>query len=106
MLIVSFDNALTRANFSVVYFLQFYILNCFDIFQWGRGGGFERPNPPGYATGHMHNKLLLTIARVWLRRHPVGQTHRKTILCHCCRGQSNELSHPRNIIKYTAACLW
>jgi len=42
MLMVSFDDALTRANFSFVYFLQFYLLKFFDVFQWG----FEPPKPP------------------------------------------------------------
>ena len=37
MLMMSFDDVLTRANFSFVYFLQFYILNFFDIVQWGGG---------------------------------------------------------------------
>jgi len=32
---MSFDDALTRANFSFVHFLQFYLLNFFDVFQWG-----------------------------------------------------------------------
>jgi len=40
---MSFDDALTRANFSFVYFLQFYLLKFFDIFQWGFY--FEPPNP-------------------------------------------------------------
>jgi len=35
MLMMSFDDALTRANFSFVYFLEFYLLNFFCIFQWG-----------------------------------------------------------------------
>jgi len=35
MLMISFYDALTRANFSIVYFLQFYLLIFFDIFQWG-----------------------------------------------------------------------
>ena len=43
MLMMSFDDALTRANFSFVYFLQFYLLKFFDIFQWG---GLNPPNPP------------------------------------------------------------
>jgi len=37
MLMMSFDDALTRANFSFVYFLQFHLLKFFDIFQWGGG---------------------------------------------------------------------
>jgi len=56
MLMMSFDDALTRANFSFVYFLQFYLLNFFDIFQWG----FEPPTPPPLATplvgGRVHTK--------------------------------------------------
>ena len=51
MLMMSFDDALTRANFSFVYFLQFYLLKFFDIFQWGE---FEFPNPP-LATPLTHN---------------------------------------------------
>ena len=49
MLMMSFYDALTRANFSFVYFLQFYLLKIFDIFQWE---GFEPTKPPsGYASG-------------------------------------------------------
>jgi len=40
MLMMSFDDALARANFSFVYFLQFHLLNFFDIFQWEE---FEPP---------------------------------------------------------------
>jgi len=40
---MSFDDTLTRANFSFVYFLQFYLLIFFDIFQWG---DLNPPNPP------------------------------------------------------------
>ena len=47
-LMMSFDDTLTRANFSFVYFLQFYLLNFFWHFSMG---GFEPPKPPsGYAT--------------------------------------------------------
>jgi len=42
MLMMSFDDALTRANFSFVYFLQFCLLKFFEIFQWG---GFEPLKP-------------------------------------------------------------
>jgi len=42
MLMTSFDDALTIANFSFVYFLQFYLLNYFDIFKWG----LNPPNSP------------------------------------------------------------
>ena len=42
MLLMSFDDALTRANFSFVYFLQFYLLKIFDTFQWG----LSPPTPP------------------------------------------------------------
>ena len=38
---MSFDDALTRANFSFVYFLQFYLLNFLTFFN----GGFEPPKP-------------------------------------------------------------
>ena len=42
MLMMSFDNALTRANFNFVYFLQFYLLNFFWTFF---NGGVNPPNP-------------------------------------------------------------
>ena len=46
----SFDDSLTRANSSFVYFPQFCLLIFFDIFQWG---GLNPPNPPSrYATGY------------------------------------------------------
>jgi len=51
---MSFDDALTHANFSFVYFLQFYLLIFFDIFQWG----FEPPNPP-LATPLVSSSLLM-----------------------------------------------
>ena len=55
MLMTSFDDALTRAKFSFVYFLQFYLLKFFDIFHWG---GFEPPKTPsGYATGVRGRRL-------------------------------------------------
>ena len=49
--ITSFDDDITRANFSVVPFVQFYLLKFFLIFFNG-GPGFEPPSPPssGYAT--------------------------------------------------------
>ena len=37
---MSFDDTLTRANFSFVYFLQFYLLKFLTFFN---GGGFEPP---------------------------------------------------------------
>ena len=43
MLMMSFDDALTRINFSFVYFLQFYLLKFFWHFSLG---GFEPPKPP------------------------------------------------------------
>jgi len=56
MLMMSFDDALTRANFSFVYFVQFYLLIFFDIFQWE---GFEPPKPPsGYATAHHQRHVV------------------------------------------------
>ena len=42
MLMMSFDDTLTRANFSFVYFLQFHLLIFFDIFN---GGGLNPPSP-------------------------------------------------------------
>ena len=46
---MSFDDTLTRANFSFVYFLQLYLLIIFfDIFQWG--GLNPQPPPSGYAS--------------------------------------------------------
>jgi len=42
-LVMSFDDALTHANFSFVYFLQFHLLKFFLTFF---NGGFEPPNPP------------------------------------------------------------
>ena len=62
MLMMSFDDALTRGYFSFVYFLQFYLLTFFDIFQWGE---FEPPNPTsGYATecGSYSPISLLSVA--------------------------------------------
>ena len=47
MLMMSFDDALTRANFSFAYFLKFYLVEFFDIFQWG--GGLN-PQTPTLAT--------------------------------------------------------
>jgi len=44
MLMMSFDDALTRANFSFVYFLQFYLLKFFLTFFNG-GGGLNPLNP-------------------------------------------------------------
>jgi len=44
MLMMSFYDALTRANFSFVYFLQFRLLKFFLTFF--KGGGFEPPNSP------------------------------------------------------------
>jgi len=43
MLMLSFDDALTRANFSFVYFLQFYLL---IFWHFSMGGGFNPPNLP------------------------------------------------------------
>jgi len=42
MLMMSFDDALTRANFSFVYFLQFYLLKFFLHFSMG---GLNPSNP-------------------------------------------------------------
>jgi len=51
MLMMSFADALTRANSSFMYFLQFYLLNFLTFFiGGGLIGGFEPPNPlSGYA---------------------------------------------------------
>jgi len=43
MLLMSFDDVLTRANFSFMYFLQFYLLNFLTFFN---GEGLNPQTPP------------------------------------------------------------
>ena len=52
MLLMSFDDALTRANFSFMYFLQFYLLKFFLRFFNGEGLNPQTP-PSAYATGKL-----------------------------------------------------
>ena len=60
MLMMSFDDALTRANFRFVYFLKVYLLDFFDIFQWE---GFEPLNPPPLWLRHC-NEVVRTYTPV------------------------------------------
>ena len=86
MLMMSFDDALTRANFSFVYFLQFYLLNFFDIFQWGVG----TPKPPsGNATA------CKAIQRVHDRTR--RQTHRHTRRTDYSTRTTTVVSKPRHL---------
>jgi len=67
---MSLDDTLTRANFSFVYFLQFYLLNFFDILHWG-GLNSQTPLWLRHCPG-CPGKEPLTSVCVYVQRHIEG----------------------------------